>query len=297
MDLLASISDVFAWFTGPNRLFIAAFLVAVGYFAFRNRAELSRHAIENTSASIVFYVLNIVAAVLFFRQINDAAQSGYDLLGIPRLAPDFWDGPQVWLGMILAIAARDFCDYLIHRIMHTRWFWPAHAAHHSDTHVNAFTTFRVHILESVLMSLTYIVILTWMQLPQMIPVVAVLLFTHNLYVHMDLDWDHGPFKYLVASPRFHRWHHADTPEAYGKNLANFMPIYDVIFGTYYQPGPCREKMGALSSGIADKNPFLIWIYPFQEWARLIRDTVRRLGAAKPRPTIADEPGYEAHPGE
>ncbi len=297
MDVFAAVSDFVGWFTGPRRLFIAAGLVAVGFFVFRMRNELSRSAIENTSVTVVFYVVNLLTALLFYHDLNVFAQSAYDALGIPRLGPDFWAGHLVWLGAVLAIVARDFCDYLIHRIMHTRWFWPTHVAHHTDTHVNAFTTFRVHIFESVLMSLTYIVILTWMQLPQLIPVMAFVLFTHNLYVHMDLDWDHGPFKYLLASPRFHRWHHADTPEAYGKNLANLMPVYDVIFGTYYQPGPCREKMGALASGLEDKNPIAMWFYPFWEWGRLIRDAYRKHGVAQTGQRGTGRAEYDPPPGE
>ena len=70
------------------------------------------------------------------------------------------------------------------------------------------------------------------------------------------------------------------PEAYGKNLANIMPIYDVIFGTYYVPGVCHEKMGALSSGIADKNPVAIYMYPITEWSRMIRERVGKLLSRK-----------------
>jgi len=110
-----------------------------------------------------------------------------------------------------------------------------------------------------------------------------------MYVHMNLPFNHGPFKYLIASPVYHRWHHADVPEAYGKNLANVIPLYDVMFGTYYEPGPCNEPMGALKTGVADKNPFAIYIYPFQEWARMIREKLAK--------TDGDTPVEQIHPGE
>ncbi|MGI9393658.1 MAG: sterol desaturase family protein, partial [Boseongicola sp.] len=102
---------------------------------------------------------------------------------------------------------------------------------------------------------------------------------HNMYVHMDLDFGHGPAKYLIASPNFHRWHHADVEEAHGKNLANIMPIYDVLFGTYYYPGRCDAPLGALKSGIEDKNALLIYIYPFQEWIRLAKAEFSKLERA------------------
>ncbi len=163
--------------------------------------------------------------------------------------------------------------------MHTKCARPAHAAHHTDTHVNGFTTFRIHFFEAIFMQTTYLALLTWLQLPQLIPALAMLRKLLSIYVHLDLDWAHGRFKYLLASPVFHRWHHADLPEVQGKNLANNFPFFDVVFGTYYEGGPCRAPMGALSSGLADKNPFLIWIYPFQAWGKLIYLAAPRLGRA------------------
>ena len=275
-----TISDFMLWLTGPASIFLALVMVAIAYFCLRKTNEFSKDAIENTAASVVVFAMNYGAAILFQKDINGFAQSAYSLLGIPTLAQNFWAGHLFWVGMVVAVVALDFCDYIIHRLMHTKWVWPAHAAHHSDTFVNAFSTYRVHFIEPVLMMVNYLVVLTWMQLPQLIPVVILLRVVHNMYIHTDLPWDHGPFKYLIASPIFHRWHHADVPEAQGKNLANIIPAFDLMFGTYYVPGPCQEKMGALASGIEDKNPVLIWIYPFQQWARLIRQSLAKLTSAK-----------------
>ncbi len=270
MNLVGTINGIAAWFVGDRIAFLAIPMTLILYFVFRRKAEFSWHAIQNTSATVVFSGLNVAAALLFRDPINAFAQAAYLRLGIPTVASDFWDWAPLWTVCLIGLAAKDLSDYTIHRLMHTRWLWPAHAAHHSDTYVNAFTSYRVHFIEGVLMSLTYLVMLTWLQIPEAIPVVIVLSVIHNMYVHMNLDFGHGPLKYVIASPVYHRWHHADVPEAHGKNLANIMPIYDVIFGTYYCPGPCRAELGAKSIGLEDKNPILIWIYPFQQWARLIR---------------------------
>ncbi len=64
---------------------------------------------------------------------------------------------------------------------------------------------------------------------------------HNAYVHFEVDIDHGPMNWLIASPRFHRWHHADFPPAYGKNLANAIPAWDMLFGTYFKAGPAPKN--------------------------------------------------------
>ena len=260
-----------------SQLIIALIATFVLYFGFKKTAELGKHAAQNTAASILVALANIALVTAFLEDLNGFAQTAYNSLGIPTLDPKTWDKVPFLIVCLIGIATKDLADYANHRLMHTRWGWPTHAAHHSDTHVNAFSVYRVHFFEVVLMSFSYIVLLTWLQMPQALPMVLVLHSLHGMYVHMDLNFDHGPFKYLIASPVFHRWHHADTPEAYGKNLANMMPIYDVVFGTYYNPGPVDAPMGALKNGIEDKNPFLIYIYPFQEWARLIRAARAKFG--------------------
>ena len=282
MTLLDYTNAVASQLSGPGMLAIAALVTLGMYVVLRRTEELSLHGIRNMAASVLVYGLNILAFILFMGDLDRLSREGYAALHIPTLPADFWQGPWVIFGAILAIALTDLCDYLSHRLMHTRWGWPSHAAHHSDTHVNAFTTFRIHAFEAFIMSMSYMIVLTWMQLPELLPVVFFARIVHNLYVHLDLDWDHGPLKYMIASPRFHRWHHADAPEAIGKNLANVMPIYDLIFGTYYMPGPCREPMGCLSIGLSDKNPISIWFYPFQSWGKMIWQAAVRLVPARQR---------------
>src|SRR5262249_36249851 len=152
----------------------------------------------------------------------------------------------------------DFANYWNHRFMHTALVWPVHAIHHSEPDVNGMTTFRVHALEDFVMGCSYVLLLTWLSIPaDALGILGVVLILHNMYIHADLDWTHGPFELFFASPRFHRWHHADVPEARGKNLANVMPIFDVIFRTYYCPGPCTAPLGAV--GVPENDPFRLFL--------------------------------------
>lgn len=263
------------------RLFVAPALVTLlAYLITRRIDEFGDNALRNTAATIVLVGLNFAVLNYLLSDINSVAQAGYDYLGIPTLPEDFWQPVPFWAVLLVGVVAMDFVDYWNHRLMHTTWFWPTHAAHHSDTHVNAFTSFRVHFLEALVMSLSYVLLLTWLQMPGTIPLVVMLRHLHNLYVHANLPFQHGPFKLLVASPVFHRWHHADDKVVYGKNLANIMPVWDRLFGTYYDGGLCEAPMGALSTGIEDKNPFLIFVYPFQRWAELVRGRVMKRSARR-----------------
>ena len=270
MEQVQSVID-FLYAYSHRAIFIYPVIgVAILYLVFRKTNELSRHALENTWATVMLYGVNSLVAVLFYEEIYAAFEATYLFLGIPTIDRSVWDGVPLAVTILLSVLANDLLGYWSHRAMHMRWLWPTHAAHHSDTFVNGFTTFRVHFLEVFLVMASQMFLLSWMGLPEMLPVVAILHTIHNVYVHQDIDIDHGPLKYLIASPRYHRWHHADVPEAYGKNLSNIVPLWDVIFGTYYCPGRCEAEVGALKSGVEDKSVTALVTYPFREWWRLLR---------------------------
>ena len=139
--------------------------------------------------------------------------------------------------------------------------------------MNGFTTYRVHFLQILFNMVSFTLFLTWLGMPKEVAGATGLIVTLvNAYVHLDVDWGHGPFRLWLASPRFHRWHHADTPELYGKNIANMFPIWDVLFGTYHVPGVCREPMGAV--GVPENSILRLVAYPFTEWARMIAYAVK-----------------------
>jgi len=239
------------------------------------------------SVSTAIYFINVIAfAPLIYVSVN-AIQSGYDKLGLPQLDPAMWQAAPTWLLVIATILAVDFADYWAHRLLHKSWLWPVHAIHHSETEMTGLTTYRIHFLESIVMGVAYVVLLTWLGLPgDVLGFWAILIMLHNVYVHMDMDWGHGPFRLLLASPRYHRWHHADVPTAHSKNLANVFPLYDVIFGTYYMPGTCTERLGA--KGVPENDVAKLLLHPFKEWYKMMPIKIGNFG----KPNEVDGQGEE-----
>ena len=272
MDVVEKIAEFYVTTPFVKRYLLPFLGCALLYFVFRKTREFGRNAVQNTAASIILFWGNLALIWIFFDEIAEILQHIYALLHIPSLPTDFWSNHPLLLMCIIGIIVNDFVYYWCHRIMHTKWGWPTHAAHHSDTHVNAFTAYRVHFLEWLMMTASYFFLLTWMQMPDAIPIVIMLTSLHSVYVHMDLPFTHGPLRYLLSSPAYHRWHHADVPAAYGKNLANIIPLWDILFGTFYtfDKVPHDTEMGALKTGVEDKNPLQIFIYPILEWSRLLR---------------------------
>ncbi len=274
-----------SYLLSPGMLWVLGFVtafIAVGVVAGMTSRVLSPSAVRNSLASLAVLAFNIIMAPVVY-VLSDLVARTYGQFGIPAIPQSFWQGMPWLVVAVVGIVAKDFADYWCHRALHTRIGWPIHAVHHSDTHVNGFTAFRVHLLEVVTMKVFYIVLLTWIGIPTGLIVAAyVVASLHTAYVHFELDIDHGPFNWLIASPRFHRWHHADAPEAYGKNLANMIPLFDLMFGTYYRHDSCAEPMGAERDGIPDTDPVKLVLLPFVLWARQARalagDALLRLRA-------------------
>ena len=230
------------------------------------RFSWSRRAIKSVFATLTIFHVNFFF-VPFVWIASEWIRQGYEAIGIPSVPTAVWAGIPIWLLGPFAVLAHDFVDYWNHRILHLKWLWPIHAIHHSDPDVNGLTAYRVHMLEGLVMWGSYTLLLTWLGLPaDAIGFGAVLLALHNIYVHIDVDWSHGPFRMLLASPRFHRWHHADVPAAYGKNLANVLPFYDWLFGTYRVPGACDAPLGA--RGVPQNDVVQLTLWPLLEWTRM-----------------------------
>ncbi|WP_020180903.1 sterol desaturase family protein [Methylopila sp. M107] len=275
-DLAVHIAGVF---TSPEILSViglCAFVVVVDFVRRGFRAVWPRRIVEGSLATLAIVAANLAFGPLVMFCAK-GLQTGYDALHIPSVDPAFWAQFPKWALVPLAILAYDVANYWNHRAMHMRWLWPVHAVHHSEPEITGLSVLRVHGLEALVMMGSYTLLLSWLGFPpDAMGGAAILLGLHNAYVHVNVDWGHGLLARLIASPRFHRWHHADVPEAHGKNLANVFPFLDVLFGTYYVPGRCEERLGA--EGVPENDVARLVLFPFVAWAGMIAQAFRRAKA-------------------
>jgi sterol desaturase/sphingolipid hydroxylase (fatty acid hydroxylase superfamily) len=169
----------------------------------------------------------------------------------------------VVLQSVLMLVLSDFLSYWMHRLFHRGRLWPFHAVHHSATHLDWLAAARVHPVNDVL---TKVAIVAPLFLLGFSPKAAVYVPVATLYallLHTSLPWTYGPLRFVVASPVFHRWHHSREPAAIDKNFAGFLPVWDLMFGTFYMPtGKLPEDLGVAG----DPVPTGLWgqlKYPFK----------------------------------
>lgn len=251
--------------------FVLPFLISLAISIFKKgRAafEWTPGQIKGSATNIALSLVNILVAPAIYL-LNDGARQAYDALGIPYIPMETWAGLPFIFILLVSLIAQDFADYWNHRLLHAPGMWAIHAVHHSDPDMNHTTALRLHILESFVMTASYTVILSWLGLPpEAAAGLALFRSLYNKFVHIDVDIHLGPLVKWIATPRYHQWHHANDPRAFNTNFANVFAFWDVLFGTYYVPGPCNVPLGF--DGSPNHNLAKLFFWPFLEWGKTFK---------------------------
>lgn len=250
-------------------LFVSITILA---FISRGRKALKwrKKMIQNAAVNFVFLKASAFFGVLFF-VVYGYLGLWYEGMNFPQIPREFWDSVPFPITAFILLFVYDFCTYWVHRYLHRSALWPMHAVHHSDDELHFLSWSRGHPIEQVFTASCLIFGSTWLGVTiQEFAVLVFLKAIHQYYVHSNIDWDHGPLHLFLCSPRFHRWHHVDSPEAYDKNFSSIFPILDKVFGTYYNPHPSVDMPTGLEYGPGN-NLIRLAAWPFMEWARMFRD--------------------------
>ncbi len=149
-------------------------------------------------------------------------------------------GLGVWWQVALYLLGNDFVMYVTHRLFHTARLWRFHAVHHSSEQLEWISAGRFHPVDQVFHSVLADVTMLLLGIPPE-TIVWLLPFSAgtSALVHANLDWNFGPFRAVLASPVFHRWHHTSAERGGSSNFAGTFPIFDVLFGTFHMPAGAR----------------------------------------------------------
>lgn len=148
-----------------------------------------------------------------------------------------WVGAQPIAAQIAEVLiASDLLGYWSHRLFHRRPLWRFHAVHHSSTMLDWLSAARVHPVNEIVGRILQIGPLYLLGFDPRVLAGAVPFFTlYAIFIHANVRWGFGPLGYLVASPRFHRWHHTSEKQGLDRNFAGLFPWIDLLFGTLYLP--------------------------------------------------------------
>ncbi len=142
----------------------------------------------------------------------------------------------LWLQGIEVFVLGDFLGYWQHRLFHERRLWRFHAVHHSSAQLDWLSSVRLHPVNDIGSKLIQAVPLLALGFNlTTVALYAPVTIFYAIMVHANVSWDLGPFRAVFVSPAFHRWHHTKAEEGLDKNFAGGLPLWDILFGTFYMP--------------------------------------------------------------
>ncbi|MDB5510756.1 MAG: sterol desaturase family protein [Enterovirga sp.] len=200
----------------------------------------------------------------------------FGALFVYRISPDRLDdffagghgplaGLSFWVQLPIYLLLADFMMYWTHRLFHGASLWRYHAIHHAPEHLDWTSATRFHPLNIFFHSVLADAVLLLLGIS---PAVLIFLGPFNVamsaFVHANLDWTLGPFRYVIAGPVFHRWHHTDPERGGDKNFAPTFPVLDLIFGTFHMPAGERPDRYGVDDANFPTGLAAQMLYPFRK---------------------------------
>lgn len=136
-----------------------------------------------------------------------------------------------------------FFDYWDHRLEHTRYLWPFHRFHHSAQDMCMVTTMRQHPGNFIPIFLLNVPMAIMGASTSTMIWVNIVVTIVGIFQHSNIDTNYGWFgKFLFQSPNHHRQHHIlDISNGVGN--FSMMPLWDKLFGTWYEDGDQTLAIG------------------------------------------------------
>jgi sterol desaturase/sphingolipid hydroxylase (fatty acid hydroxylase superfamily) len=270
-DIVAVIQSIGVTVTRlvPVLLILGAVFAVLSYFWACNPGRPWWRKRELVTDLIYWFVIPLFARYL---RIGLLVLGAAWLFGIttPEGLVEFYDdghGPlaqlPLWAQAAIFLIASDVMMYWLHRGFHRPTLWRYHAVHHCSEDLDWISAARFHPINIFLGSvLTDVVLLLAGISPNVLVFLGPFTIAHSAFVHANLNWTLGPFKYVIAGPVFHRWHHTAAERGGDKNFAATFPVLDLMFGTFYMPkGEVPDAYG-----VADPMPPSFvgqMVYPFR----------------------------------
>lgn len=175
-----------------------------------------------------------------------------------KLSVDLW--PHDWpliAQLFLMLLIAEFGRYWIHRWAHKNMtLWKFHSIHHSPNRLYWLNAGRFHPIEKI-----------YLLIPEVVPFIILgtnketitLYFVfnavHGLFQHSNISLKLGWFNYVFSTADLHRWHHSKIIKESDNNFGNNLIIWDIIFGTYFNP----EKRNVGVIGLYNQDfPKIFW---------------------------------------
>jgi sterol desaturase/sphingolipid hydroxylase (fatty acid hydroxylase superfamily) len=160
-----------------------------------------------------------------------------------------WQVP-IWVSFTASILFLDSVHYLLHYLSHKiPLLWRLHRLHHSDTKVDALTTFLHHPLELALTFFVVVLSAVLFDVPTVVIAVYSAIFSaHAAFTHINYELPEKVdrlLRWFIVTPNLHRLHHSQDLQEGNSNFGAIFTFADHVFSTFLraQKGPASARFG------------------------------------------------------
>src|SRR5260370_19491399 len=192
-------------------LLFAVLLVVIGLCEAKAGASVKRHVSRNFLNDLLYalFYRGGVYTLFVYQPFFNALRPKLAIIDLHLLnqLPVYWSLPIYFL-------ITDLFGYWIHRLQHTRFFWPFHSVHHSQQKLTFVTFYRFHFVEDFMANASAIVPLLLLGAPPKIwlPISFFQWFLPRIQPS-ELNWSIAPLYPATAEPVFHSPHHSPPPHS------------------------------------------------------------------------------------
>ena len=185
----------------------------------------------------------------------------------------------------------DLVQYWFHRFFHKiPSLWNFHAVHHSTQAMDWLAGSRMHVVEVILLrSVTTLPMYVMGFAEPALYAYIFFVYLLSVFIHANIRLPFGWLQYVIATPRFHHWHHGLEEEAIDKNFAIHFPMIDMAFGTFHMPGDRWPEGYGVGGHPVPKGFVKQFFYPFKKMKASTTDAQQEPSAA----TEDDPPSSQA----
>ncbi|MFK8015372.1 MAG: sterol desaturase family protein [Gammaproteobacteria bacterium] len=248
-----------------------------------------------------YFVPHQMLRLWIYSQVVVAAAVGGNLavtgffqsaFGEPGLVPATQGSlPMIAAYTLASVVALDFSAFLMHLCQHKfPLLWAFHKVHHSAEVLHPLSNYREHPVDNVCYALVtgsslgmvnagfaFVFNVTPQALVTPLLGIGLAGFLYNIlgyhlrHSHLWLRWP-GVWVYVFGCPAHHQIHHSCEPQHIDRNFAFVLPVWDVIFGTFYMPSDRDPLTFGLGDGSEPKYKSLWSLYtlPFIDLAKRVR---------------------------
>lgn len=211
---------------------------------------------------VYFFIGHVLIQVFIFFTIAPAT-AFFSWARHPSLQAAIASQP-LFLQFVEIVFVSDLFFYWTHRLFHrVPFLWRVHAVHHSPRQMDWLAGSRLHILEIVIVrAVMFLPLFVLGFADAAVRAYVVFVALHAVLIHANVRFRFGWIEQLIATPRYHVFHHAADGESVDTNFAVHLPWLDRIFGTQYFPRTGWPARMGIAGNPVPQTWWAQLVYPF-----------------------------------